>query len=264
MRKLILTTTALVSLTIASAHADTLADKVVQDLTARGYTSIEVSVGPTQLMVEGYQPTAKIEMIHDLVTGAVLKEETETLDPAEINDDYTPGVEIEDVAQDFLDADGKAITDDEALNDVLANQVTNDLVTRGYTTVETLIGPNQVRASGYNATGDTIEVVYDRVTGAVIRESTSMGLPNDDDFAPGTLIEDVGFDFLDSEGNVIVPEDSDDVDVIEDDEAEDEAERDDDTDDDTSSDDDGSESEDGGEGGEGGESDGGEGDGGEE
>lgn len=214
MRKLILTTTALVSLSVGFASANALAEKAVQDLQALGYTSIEVEVGPTQLRVEAYQPGTKIEIVQDLATGAVLKQETETLDPTEPDDDYTPGVEIEDVAQDFLDSEGRIISDDEAYNDPLANQVTDDLAARGYTTVETLIGPTQVRSVGYRVTGDVIEVVYDRATGAVIRETTTTGQPNDDDYVPSTLIEDVPFDFLDDEGNVIVPDDEDDIDDI--------------------------------------------------
>ncbi|OYW41543.1 MAG: hypothetical protein B7Z38_07345, partial [Rhodobacterales bacterium 12-64-8] len=194
----------------------------------------------------------------------------------EIDDDHTPGTLIEDVAQDFLDANGRAISDDEAYNDPLANQVTDNLTARGYTSVETLIGPTQVRATGYRATGDTIEVIYDRATGAVLRETTGLGLANDDDYLPGTLIEDVAHDFLDDEGNVIVPEEEDDLDLIE---IEDEVEVDDDlaievddedeTDDDQPREDDGSEDHDteagGDEGGEAeGEGEGGEGEGGED
>lgn len=281
MRKLILTTTALVSLSVTFASANARVDQAVQNLQARGYTSIEVQVGPTQLKVEGYQPGAKIEIVQDLATGAVLQQDIKTIDPTEIDDDYTPGVEIEDVEHDFLDNDGRVISDDEAYNDPLANQVTNDLTARGYTSVETLIGPTQVRSVGYRATGDVIEVVYDRATGTVIRETTAIGQPNDDDFVPSTLIEDVSFDFLDNEGNPIVPDDEDDIDDIieiedetevddddvavedDEDETDDDQENDDqENDDETDEDDDDTEGEAGGE--DGGESDGGEGEGGED
>ena len=292
MRKMILTTTALVSLTIGAAHANVLADTVVQDLQNLGYTNIEVYVGPTQIKAEGYQPGLKIEVIRDLTTGAVLKQEIETLSPEDLDDDYTAGIEIEDVPFDFLDSDANDIVpddeddvsdideddstdddddddtpsgnDDEAFNDPLANRVSSELQARGYTSVETLVGLTQIRSEGYNAAGAKIEVIYDRTTGVLIRETTETGSPDDDDYLPGVRIEDVPFDFLDAEGNALMPEDEDEIDDI------DEIDEIDDIDDDIDDDNEGEDGDgkgddgesDGGDGGESGGGDGGESDGG--
>ncbi|CAN1548817.1 hypothetical protein MCELHM10_02086 [Paracoccaceae bacterium] len=234
MRRMFLTTTALVGLTVGLANADAITDSIVQNLQNQGYTNIDVLIGPTQVKVEAYQPSSKIEVIHDLATGALLKQETETLE-VDDDEDFSSQVEIEDVAQDFLDSEGRPISDDEAFNDIFANQITNDLKAQGFTSIETLIGPTQVRTRAAKETGEIIERVYDRTTGALIHEVLSQAPADDDDFKAGSLIEDVDFDFIDSEGNVIVPED--DEEEVED-EAEEEDEQEDEQDDDSGDDDD--------------------------
>ena len=113
MRKILLTTTALFSLSIGMALANVTAEQVVQDLQTQGYTSIEVYVGPTQIKAEGYQAGSRIEVIRDIVTGVVLKQEIEALSPDDLDDDNTPGIEIEDVPFDFLDSEGNSIKPDD-------------------------------------------------------------------------------------------------------------------------------------------------------
>lgn len=246
MRRMILTTTALVSLSVGLASAEVVADGIVQSLQTQGYTAIEVLIGPTQLKVEAYQPGTKIEAIHDLATGAVLKMETVALE-ADDDQDFAPKLEIEDVKQDFLDSNGRPISDDEAFNDPFANLVTNDLLALGFTEVETLIGPTQVRARAAMATGERIEIIYDRATGAVLRE-TAFLTPEDDDYAPGTLIEDVAYDFLDAEGNDIDPNadeaDDEDEEQVEEEEDEEQEEEEEEADDDDDRDDESPEEED--------------------
>lgn len=66
-------------------------DKTVLDLQAQGYTRIEITLGATQAKVEASNGTIKVETVYDLVTGDVVKTETDTVDP---NESQTPGVEI--------------------------------------------------------------------------------------------------------------------------------------------------------------------------
>jgi len=66
-------------------------NQTVLDLQAQGYTHIEITLGVTQAKVEASNGTIKVETVYDLVTGDVVKTETDAADP---NESQTPRVEI--------------------------------------------------------------------------------------------------------------------------------------------------------------------------
>lgn len=84
------------------AFAALTTDTVVTDLTALGYTRIEIKTGPTQMKVEAIRGTEKLEVIYDIESGDILKQEIETVDAG---DDIAPGVEISTDDEDFVDGD---------------------------------------------------------------------------------------------------------------------------------------------------------------
>jgi hypothetical protein len=64
-------------LSAGMASADALTDQVIADLTAGGYSRIEIKVSPTRLTVEAIRGNEKLERVNDRASGAVLKEELE-------------------------------------------------------------------------------------------------------------------------------------------------------------------------------------------
>jgi hypothetical protein len=81
---------------------------------AKGYTYVEVKVGPTQTKLEAVMGDRKVEVIYDNATETVIKSEFEDAD-----DDYLgrTGIEIEDVSSDFTDDDGSDDENDDDEND---------------------------------------------------------------------------------------------------------------------------------------------------
>lgn len=92
------------------AFAAITADSVVTDLLADGYTRIEVKQGPTQIKVEAIRGTEKLEIVYDIESGAILKQEVETVRPGE---NTAPGVRIRDRDEDFVDGDDDNNDEDE-------------------------------------------------------------------------------------------------------------------------------------------------------
>lgn len=84
-------------------------EQVIDDLTAQGYTRIEVRNGLTQTKVEAIRGTTKLEVIYDQATGAVLKTETEAVEPG---DDTTPGISVRNRNRDFVRVSGRDDSDD--------------------------------------------------------------------------------------------------------------------------------------------------------
>ena len=78
--------------------------QTVLDLQAQGFTHIEITVGATQAKVEASNGTTKVETVYDLVTGDVVKTETEAANP---NESQTPGVEIKTSDEDAFVEDGQ-------------------------------------------------------------------------------------------------------------------------------------------------------------
>lgn len=81
------------------AFALVTTDSVIQELSASGYTRIEVANGPTQMKVEAIRGTEKLEVVYDTATGNVLKSETDIVDADE---NTTPGVQVQTRDRDFL------------------------------------------------------------------------------------------------------------------------------------------------------------------
>ena len=92
------------------AFAALTTDTVVTDLTALGYTRIEIKTGPTQMKVEAIRGTEKLEVIYDIDSGDILKQEIESVDAG---DDIAPGVEISTDDEDFVDGDNDDQDEDE-------------------------------------------------------------------------------------------------------------------------------------------------------
>lgn len=72
---------------------------VIADLQAKGYTRIEVKVGPGQFKVEAIRGTEKLEVIYDSASGSVLKTEVEAVGPGE---NTRPGVSIRERNKNFV------------------------------------------------------------------------------------------------------------------------------------------------------------------
>ena len=81
------------------ALADVSTDAIISDLTAQGFTRIEIRRGPNQIKVEGIRGTQELEVVYDRATGAILKREVGT---ADLFDDTRPGVLIRDRDRDFV------------------------------------------------------------------------------------------------------------------------------------------------------------------
>jgi hypothetical protein len=77
--------------------------EVIDDLSAQGYTRIEVKVGPTQIKVEAIRGTEELEQVFDSATGNVLKSEVDRVDA---DDNVTPGVTVRNRNRDFVGARG--------------------------------------------------------------------------------------------------------------------------------------------------------------
>lgn len=92
------------------AFAAISSDSVVTSLLADGYTRVEVKQGPMQIKVEAIRGTEKLEIVYDIETGAILKQEVETVRPGE---NTAPGVSIRDRDEDFVDGEDDSNDDDE-------------------------------------------------------------------------------------------------------------------------------------------------------
>jgi uncharacterized membrane protein YgcG len=102
MKTLLLPLAASAMLFGSAALADTFVDGVVNNLRSLGYEYIEVTRGVTQARAEAVRGTQKIEVIYDLSTGRILRQEYETAGPGYFG---RSGVEIDVVRRDFLDDD---------------------------------------------------------------------------------------------------------------------------------------------------------------
>lgn len=118
MKRLLLTTTAVFGLIAGIAAATPFTDQVVSGLQAQGFDHIEIVQGATQLKVEAIRGTSTVEIIYDLATGAILKQETGTVGSGA---DTTPGVEIGSDDGDFVNG-----SDDDSGNDDISDDSNDD------------------------------------------------------------------------------------------------------------------------------------------
>ena len=97
-RTLMMTAAFLIAGQMAFAAIST--NTVVTDLQGQGYTRIEIKTGPTQMKVEAIRGTEKLEIVYDIETGAILKQESGEIYQGE---NTTPGVQISKDDDDFVD-----------------------------------------------------------------------------------------------------------------------------------------------------------------
>ncbi len=102
---------AMLMMSATLSNAAITSDDLVAQYQAQGYTRIEIKVGPTLAKVEAIKDGQKVEVLYDLVTGAILKTETEQV---QAGDDVSPGVEVRNVSDEKLDDDkGRGRSDGE-------------------------------------------------------------------------------------------------------------------------------------------------------
>lgn len=75
-----------------------------------------------------------------------------------------------------------------------ADEVVQDLVGQGYTRVEVKTGPTQIKVEAIRGT-EKLEVIYDSVTGAVLKSETGV-VERSDDVTPGVEVSDRNHDFI--------------------------------------------------------------------
>ena len=71
----LITAATLVLLSTGIAHAAWTGEQFAKTYTDQGYTRVEVKLMPNQAKVEAFKAGTKLEVIHDIETGAVLKRE---------------------------------------------------------------------------------------------------------------------------------------------------------------------------------------------
>ena len=83
---------AAVLITVAAAgNAQSLIDQVTSQLTAQGYSRIEVKRLGTTVKVEAQRDGRELEVVYDSATGAIVKQEVNQI---RAGDDTTPGVYV--------------------------------------------------------------------------------------------------------------------------------------------------------------------------
>ena len=113
MKRILMMTTAAFALSASLAMAQSVQDQIVTALQGQGFERIEVTTGLTQVKVEAIRGGVKVEYIYDLATGALLKQEQQSVDAG---DDTSPGVEYDTEDGDFLD-DSSDDSDDDGSDD---------------------------------------------------------------------------------------------------------------------------------------------------
>jgi hypothetical protein len=102
LRPRLLTYTAAIALTGAAAFAAIDGMKLADDYLAKGYTFVEVKIGPTQTKVEAIKDGRKVEVIYDNATGRIIEQENEAADHDDIG---RIGKDVKTVKKDFEDGD---------------------------------------------------------------------------------------------------------------------------------------------------------------
>ncbi len=105
---------AVAALAASVAFAQSSTDNLVSQLQDQGYTRIEVKRGTSQIKIEAIKGDSKREMVYDLSTGALLKDEQGRV---RLGEDTTPGVEFDDEDGDFIGDDDDDDDDDDDEDD---------------------------------------------------------------------------------------------------------------------------------------------------
>lgn len=102
-----------------SAMAQGLNDQIVTTLQDMGFTRIEIETGLTQTKVEALRSDVKLEVVYDQETGRIITQEQDRVDA---DDDTTPGIEISQGDEDFVDETGEELDDDDEDEDDLGDE----------------------------------------------------------------------------------------------------------------------------------------------
>jgi len=103
MKRILLSSVALVGMAGAALAQEGVAEQVVAQLRDQGFTHIEVDQGPTQVKVEAIRGNRQVEYVYDLGTGELLSRE---IGIADGDDDRSPGVEYDESDEDFVGVEG--------------------------------------------------------------------------------------------------------------------------------------------------------------
>jgi hypothetical protein len=93
-----------------AASADPFVDAVVRNFQNMGYQFVEIERGQTQLKAEGVRGNEELEVIYDLSTGQIIKQERGRADAEYIG---RTGVEIDVSNRDFVGGDSSGGDDDD-------------------------------------------------------------------------------------------------------------------------------------------------------
>ncbi|NBZ88245.1 PepSY domain-containing protein [Stagnihabitans tardus] len=107
MKKLLLS--AAFVLSAASAFAAVTANDLVASYQADGFNAIEVTTGITQIKVEAVKNGTKVEVVYDIASGSILKQEQKPARARDLND---TSVEVQTSATDFTDGSDDDSDDD--------------------------------------------------------------------------------------------------------------------------------------------------------
>jgi len=75
------------------AHAESIADQVISQLTAQGYERIEIYNSPTEVRVEATKGGRVLEVVYDAVTGQILHQEVSSADQSDNEPNSDSGID---------------------------------------------------------------------------------------------------------------------------------------------------------------------------
>lgn len=102
LRTRLLTYTAAIALSAGAAFAAIDGNQLADDYLAKGFSFVEVKIGPTQTKVEAIKDGRKVEVVYDNATGKIIKQEEEADDG---DDAGRTGKDVKTVKKDFEDGD---------------------------------------------------------------------------------------------------------------------------------------------------------------
>ncbi len=80
LRNRLLTYTAAIALSAGAAFAAIDGNQLADAYLAKGFSFVEVKIGPTQTKVEAIKDGRKVEVVYDNATGKIIKQEDEADD----------------------------------------------------------------------------------------------------------------------------------------------------------------------------------------
>ena len=108
MRRILLTSTAILIGGVTTSMAGITAQDVARSFQDQGFTNIEVKTGPSQIKVEAERDGVEVETVYDAQTGDVLYHDSSRAD----GDDENEGLSFERSRTDFVEGDQYLDDDD--------------------------------------------------------------------------------------------------------------------------------------------------------